>query len=377
MKYTERYLEMRSVFDPGITFTDLNNTGSKIINIPFTSENVASGLINNEDIRVNENISFSYPVFIPPGNKSRKAILLMHGLNERNWTKYLAWAYTLSVETGSYVILFPLSFHINRTPESWKDPRVMNLLVNERKSVFGEVMMSNFANIALSHRLTEDPKRFFCSGYQTACDIVNLMKQIRDGRHKVIPGGSRVNIFAYSIGAFLAQIMMMGNPEGLFSESKLFIFCGGSVFSNMQGTSRLIMDSLAYQKVHSFYMNDFEAEINSNSTLAAPAGTSQVVLAFRSMIDLKRLRDYRESTLFRLKEQICSIALSGDSVIPARGILSTMGTIFRKKNKAVEVWDFPYPYSHENPFPVFRNGLSSLVDVSFEKVFAKARSFFA
>ena len=45
---------------------------------------------------------------------------------------------------------------------------------------------------------------------------------------------------------FLAEIILMGNPDKLFSQSKLFMFCGGSVFSNMNGSSKLIMDSQAF-----------------------------------------------------------------------------------------------------------------------------------
>ncbi len=58
---------------------------------------------------------------------------------------------------------------------------------------------------------------------------------------------------------------MMGNPANLFSDSKLFIFCGGSVFSNMKGSSRLIMDSLAFDKVYTYYLNDFENTLNRKS----------------------------------------------------------------------------------------------------------------
>ena len=94
--------------------------------------------------------------------------------------------------------------------------------------------MSSFANIALSNRLTEDPMRFFKSGYQTSSDIIKLLSCIKNGEHEVIPKTDNFNIFAYSIGAFLAEIIMMGNPGKLFTRSKLFIFCGGSVFSNMQ-----------------------------------------------------------------------------------------------------------------------------------------------
>jgi hypothetical protein len=55
-------------------------------------------------------------------------------LYERSWLKYLAWALNLAELTGSYVILFPISFHINRSPATWKDPRTMIHLLKDRHS---------------------------------------------------------------------------------------------------------------------------------------------------------------------------------------------------------------------------------------------------
>jgi hypothetical protein len=237
--------------------------------------------------------------------------------------------------------------------------------------------MSSIANIALSNRLTEDPMRFFNSGYQTSEDIVKLMSMIRDGRHELIPGGSKVNIFAYSIGAFLAQIILMGNPENLFSESKLFMFCGGSVFSNMHGTSKLIMDSLAYDKVFNFYLEDFEKEIKGKSPLVDFLCSSRIGMAFRSMIDLGRFRKFRENRLTGLKDQIRSIALLKDAIIPADGIVKTLNYKSQSLSSSVEVTDFPYPYTHENPFPLFNSILSHSVDSAFERLFAAAGLFLA
>ena len=151
--------------------------------------------------------------------------------------------------------------------------------------------MSSFANIALSNRLTEDPMRFFKSGYQTVEDIVKLASDISNGKHPIIPQTSNINIFAYSIGAFLAEIIMMGNPENLFSDSRLFIFCGGSVFSNMKGASKFIMDSRAFDRVYNYYLNDFEKTITGKSPLVDFLSSSQLGMAFRSMIDLGRFKD--------------------------------------------------------------------------------------
>ena len=377
MGYTRQYNELKNIFDPGIKEINIPGSDVRIINLEFYSDSVPASFLNKKDISIDENVSFSYPVFVPADTASRKVILLLHGLNERSWEKYLVWAYSLAQNTGSYVILFPISFHINRSPELWKDPRAMFSYLAERRTNYGDVSMSSIANIALSNRLTEDPMRFFNSGYQTSEDIVKLMSMIRDGRHELIPGGSKVNIFAYSIGAFLAQIILMGNPENLFTESKLFMFCGGSVFSNMHGTSKLIMDRLAYDKVFTFYLEDFEKEIKGKSALVDFLCSSRIGMAFRSMIDLGRFRKFRENRLTGLKDQIRSIALLKDAIIPADGIVKTLNYKSQSLSSSVEVTDFPYPYTHENPFPLFDSILSHSVDSAFERLFAAAGLFLA
>ena len=192
---------------------------------------------------------------------------------------------------------------------------------------------------------------------------------------RLFPVLGNFNVFAYSIGAFLAEIILMGNPDKLFSQSKLFMFCGGSVFSNMNGSSKLIMDSRAFDRVYSYYLYDFEETLTGNSPLVDFLHTSQIGMAFRLMIDLGRLKTFRENILNKLRYQIHSISLLRDSVIPSKGIMSTLNNL--NKKDIVDVWDFPYGYTHENPFPVFDNPLSKKVDYWFERVFAEATLFLA
>jgi pimeloyl-ACP methyl ester carboxylesterase len=375
MEYTKTFNELKSVFT--IENKEISIQGSKINihNIPFRSDAPLIDFSNKKDTMITENRDFSYPVFSPANTNSDKVILLLHGLNERSWIKYLVWAYYLAQNTDSWVILFPISFHINRSPSSWKDPRAMIPFMKDRNSSIGEINKSSFANIALSNRLTEDPLRFFKSGHQTTSDLVKLLSSVRDGKHEIIPCTNKFNVFAYSIGAFLAEIILMGNPANLFSESKLFIFCGGSVFSNMQGSSKLIMDSVAFDRVYNFYLNDFEKTLTGKSPLVEFLRSNQIGMAFRSMIDLGRLKIFRENILKNLKDQIHSLSLLKDSVIPCKGVISTLGNYPEKS--IVDVWDFPYTYTHENPFPILEFPLSKKVDYWFERVFAEATMFLA
>lgn len=375
MEYTKSYIELRSIFDPDKEEIVIPGSKIRILNMKFHSDISLSNFSNLNDKNISENNNFSYPLFVPENTDNRKVILLFHGLNERSWVKYLTWAYYLAANTGSYVILFPISFHINRSPDSWKDPRAMLNCLHDRKSKLGEIDMSSFANVALSDRLTEDPFRFFSAGYQTSGDIIKLIQSIKDGDHPIIPSESRVNIFAYSIGAFLAEILLMSNAGNLFSESKLFIFCGGSVFSNMNGTSKLIMDKIAFEKVYNFYLKDFEKSIRVKNSLSDFFQFEQLGLVFRSMIDLNRFRAFRENILRKLKGQIYSISLLKDTVIPANGILATLSTWNNNMQRFTEIEDFPYLYTHENPFPVFESPLSLQVDNCFNKIFSAAQTY--
>lgn len=373
MEYTRTFRELKNLFSSDKETIMIPDSGICIRNIRFSSDIPSEGFLNVKDTLIPENKSFSYPVFVPQNIKSEKVILLLHGLNERSWIKYLVWAFWLAENTDSYVILFPISFHINRSPDSWKDPREMIPYMKERNSALGEISMSSFANIALSERLSEDPLRFFNSGHQTLADIVKLVKSVKDGQHQVIPKCSNIDIFAYSIGAFLAEIIMMGNPEKLFTESRLFIFCGGSVFSQMQGSSKLIMDSYAFERLYSYYLNDFEKNIKEKGPAADFLSKSQVGMAFRSMIDFARFRSFREGVLKKLRNQIHSITLQKDLVIPAKAVVETLNKF--KSNSIVDVWDFPYEYCHENPFPLLNSPQSKDVDICFNRVFKAAGNF--
>jgi len=373
MEYTRSFSELRSLFNPEASYTEVSWSGVRIHNLEFRSNCTGDIFVSNRDKEIRENSCFTYPVF-EPLRPSKKVILLLHGLNERSWVKYLPWGHWLAENTNSYVIMFPISFHINRSPEAWRDPRTMVPCVQNRNTELGATEMLSFANVALSNRLTEDPMRFFVSGQQTVSDLISLLNTIRNGNHEIVPEKANPDIFAYSIGAFLAEILMLANPENLFTESRLFMFCGGSVFSNMNGTSKLIMDSYAFQRVYDFYLNDFEENIETKNRISEYIKSTSLGMAFRSMIDLGRLRNFREQLFRKLKDQLQCTALLKDTVIPLRGTLDTLAETSRKD--IVKIHDFPFLYSHENPFPVFRDNNYHNVDRCFDMVFNEARLFF-
>jgi hypothetical protein len=135
--------------------------------------------------------------------------------------------------------------------------------------------------VALSERITQAPYRFYSSGRQSVDDITQLVTDIKSGKHPLFCENTQVDVFAYSIGAFLSQIIFMTNPDNLFSDAKLFMFCGGSIFSNMFGQSRTIMDKQAFDRLFSYYLNDFTAQNEQD-------GCDKAFHSFYSMIAPER-----------------------------------------------------------------------------------------
>ncbi len=189
MAYTQRHLELNAQFQLGVD-THLEASNIDIRFFRFQSHPESNIGINNVPHHFNdkiaENQSFVYPIFMP-GNihKADKAILLLHGLNERSWSKYLTWAEYLCKETGKPIILFPIAYHVNRSPQSWSNPREVSSILDLRRQRNGEDRMLSFANVAFSERISEQPFRFYSSGRQSLNDLSQLFLDIKQGSHSL------------------------------------------------------------------------------------------------------------------------------------------------------------------------------------------------
>ena len=365
MKYCQRFTELANLFKQGADCR-LTETETSIRFFPFGSTS-CSGETLPADSCIEENFFFEYPVFTPCGRqKQDKAILLLHGLNERNWNKYLTWAEFLCNNTGKPVILFPIAFHINRAPLSWSTPRTLSSLLSYRRDQYTDDRSISFANVALSDRISRNPERFYLSGRQTCADLTSLFETIKTGRHPLFKEGTHIDIFAYSIGAFLSQVTLMANPQGLFSDTRLFMFCGGSIFRSMRGVSRSIMDKAAFEKLYHYYVYVFGMEPTDQWF------RDKAFDAFYRMISSDRLPSQRESFFERAGEKIGGIVLAQDTVITYRGVQEALG--IKNAEERIELLDFPFPYSHENPFPANIKDDSS-VNRSFTNVFSRAANF--
>ena len=387
MNYFELFHQLKNVFNITENEITLQNLDAKIHNIDFTSDSLEKFPGGNEyqslssffkalikyylsnsyfsnnyifkmlempDEKVEENKKFKYSLLTNSSNlKSKGVIILLHGLNERTWNKYLPWAYSLHKNTNKAVILFPNAFHMNRAPVDWSDFRLMNEVSKERKKLLPDTSCGTFANAAISTRLQFVPQRFIFSGLQTYYDIINLVKDIRNGDHPYIDKDASVDLFGYSIGAFLSEIIIMSNPDNLFTDSRLFIFCGGSTLDLMNPVSKSILDSEAFSAISKFLVYDFEKDLVNDERLNSffKLNTKEG-LYFKSLLNIDQNKTLRESRFKELSGQIYNLSLRKDSVMPFEGVSKTLMGGRNNSGITSQVVDFDYPYAHETPFPL-------------------------
>jgi hypothetical protein len=244
---------------------------------------------------------------------------------------------------------------------------------SKRRVLFGGISNSTFCNVALSSRLSLCPERFYVSGRESVYNIAQLGRDIREGKilndgKRIFSQDCRIDIFAYSVGALLAQTVLIANPDGNFSDSKLCTFCGGSIFGDMNGSSKDIVDSEAFAKIHNYYCNDF----------VKTSGDS-IHEAYKSLITVDCLKQERESFFTKACNRIKMLTLKKDKVIPTFGALHAVGI---KNSNLVEEIDFPFEYSHQIPFPAphsaslrMKELLPETLYKSFRRVFDTAERF--
>ena len=322
------------------------------------------------DSSIKENFHFNLYIFKPQGEAVYdKAILLLHGLNERTWDKYLVWAEYLAEKCNRPVILFPIAFHMDRTPNQWKQPRWIMPWLEKRKNQLVDVITSTYFNLTISSRLSQNPERFYISGKESCYNICQLADKINVGEFPFLEKGTHLDVFAYSIGSFLSQIIQISNPGGLFTTSKFFLFCGGSTFEKMNGVARDILDYDANETLRHYYLDDFEEATNSNIYKK-----DDLYYAFSTMIKKENQEAERVRFFEKVKERIKIITLKKDVVIPTNGAIEAVGTV---NSDLVKEIDFPYDYTHQVPFPMTGKVDSSILFANFSKVFDEAVLFFA
>jgi hypothetical protein len=190
------------------------------------------------------------------------------------------------------------------------------------------------------------------------------------GEHPLFDKGATVDFFTYSIGTFLTQILMLGNPGQRFDNSKFFFFCGGSVFEDMNGISKYILDTEASGKLRDYYQNDFEKEIKENKSWQHIYDGSGLGNAFRSMMSFPYLKQAHNGLFSGYKDRLMAAVLKHDRVVIPDAVRKVL------KNNIVTEFDFEYKYIHENPFPLASSpAVAEKVNIAFNKVINKAVAF--
>jgi hypothetical protein len=378
MKYIDCYNILKGIFNLSDDVIHLPDSNMMIRNFDFISDGMNEESGPPESIEKNliaENYRFRYPVLIPNREAyPKKAIIYLHGLNERNWLKHLPGAMLLAEKTGNPVILFPLSFHINRGMPEWTDIRKMAQPLELRRQTYSQLQEASVLNLPLSERLTERPIRFFTSGYQSARDLLKLKKQIYEGLHPVFVKGTGADIFAYSISCLMMQVLMLSDPQEFLPDSKIVFFAGGSLFSDMNGISKFIMDNVAFARIWEYY-----GEIISKSCKSVAQKSwfenNRFGRAFTRMLGYGRFDSERVKSFQPYYSNLMVVALKNDQVIPLKGIRRSFGEMF-SRSANIHVVDFPYPYIHENPFPVLNRKIDHEVDYAFQSVYLPVAGFF-
>ena len=386
MDFAERRNYLRKIFEYDKVI-QLNDNKVRILPFVFNENNdkkeirrlsclVPKGteFCHESDSDIRENKNFSYSVFVPDERKVYKdCIILLHGLNERTWEKYLTWAEMLCKKTEKPVFLFPIAFHMNRTPVSWHTPRTSMPWVKLRKESSPQVSNSTFANVALSLRLASSPLRLYTSGRETILNLWQLVNQIKDGRHPIMEKNAGVDFFAYSIGAMISQIFLIGNPDQLLSDSKFFLFCGGSIFEEMNGSAREIMDNAAWNLVHEYYADHFGCIDGLNEDVIPDLNEDFLNRSFTSMLRTDMFTEFRNKFFDANKDRIRIITLKKDSVIPTHGVKLALGD---NSKDILQELDFPFEYTHQNPFPKENEIITAgMLNNAFDNVFTSASAF--
>jgi len=181
----------------------------------------------------------------------------------------------------------------------------------------------------------------------------------------------------YSISCMLLQTLMISDESEALRGCKIVFFAGGSIFSHLQGVSKFIMDSVAFNSIRQFYAGLVKNDngLPDDKVLQTCMMEHDFGNAFRAVLSPERGKTQREKKLAAFHSSLMVIALRDDRIIPLEGIKLAMGEKFCRSGH-FSVVHFPHPYIHENPFPVLYRKIEEQVELSFRMVYDRAIQFF-
>jgi hypothetical protein len=244
--------DTRALFETFTANTTGVHDGVRVVPLALTSRHQA--LLVDEDQALAENATFTAPLLLPEaGAPFRELTILFHGLNEGTEAKLFPWAANLAAR-GMPALIFPSSFHLARRPPSFLAARGEAFAA--RKLVEGNARVSPY-NAMLSHRMATRPDRFLRGTLQTYRDVIDLARSLDRGDSPALTTWfqprTRVSFLGYSIGGYLAQLAMLANEDGLFSDSRALLFSTGAALAQVRPQTILILDTHAQDQLVATY----------------------------------------------------------------------------------------------------------------------------
>lgn len=311
--------------------------------LEFPGESPVDG---SPDCRIAENVQFRFPLLrtidASPAASARQLVILLHGLNERSYTKYVPWAYQVWRATGAAVALFPLSLHIGRVSPDWG--RDLTGHLRRRRQVDRNENVHAF-NCVISDRLDAHPERFFWGGTQSYGDVIDLVRQVRAGRVPHVHPDAQVDLMGYSAGGYLALALLLGDEDGLFRESRGVLFESGAALRATSMSSRFIIDHSCEVSLMRLYVR-FTGRL-ANPRLAHWLAEHDLGRWFRALCGDEAERPRLEARLRELSRRLLVVSNLRDEVIPAAAILNTLKGLHRDTGVRIEELSLGV---HEHPF---------------------------
>lgn len=297
------------------------------------------------DCDIKENLDFRYILLKgseSPSRPHQQVLIVLHGLNERDWEKYLQWGHAIWQQNGAPVIFFPLAFSVNRVYRGWLDQVPYSLALRRK---IGNNEYTHRFNATISERLSAHPERLMWGAIQSYWDLIDFVSGIRRGQNPLFAPDARVDFLGYSSGGYVGLTLVMENHKGLFDESRVCLFASCVAMRDLSPATPYILDRETERVLRMLYVDHFDTLPNERMKHWLedhPEG--------RWLSEFCGLRPERTRSERRLREiaaRVLGIANRNDQVFPYGAMLNALQGVKRDTGVRVESLDLGV---HEQAF---------------------------